>query len=110
MLQGELDKFSGSVLLTNNDALADIEHEIVGWTECGVQVFNRHKQQDDYPHDYKVMIKLNKELRHMCSQYGVRVTGENGMAKFIIQLNTALETWENKLVPVMHSQQNLAQR
>lgn len=60
MLQGELDKFSGNTLLSNNDALNDIEGEINGWTECGVQVFNRHKHQDEYPHDYKVMIKLNK--------------------------------------------------
>lgn len=46
----------------------------------------------------------------MCKQYSNRVTGENGTAKYIIQLNTALETWESKLVTVIHNQQNLPQR
>jgi len=60
LLQTELDKFSGSLLLSNNDALTAIEYEISGWTECGVEVFNRHRHQDEYPNDYKVMVKLNK--------------------------------------------------
>ncbi|XP_067942118.1 axonemal dynein light chain domain-containing protein 1-like [Watersipora subatra] len=110
LLQTELDKFSGSVLLTNNDALTSIEHEISGWTECGVEVFNRHRRQDEYPNDYRVMIKLNKTLRDMCQQYSNRVTGENGIAKYIIQLNTNLEVWENKLTGIIHTGQNLPQR
>lgn len=49
-------------------------------------------------------------LREMCQQYGNRVTGENGVAKYIIQLNTAFEFWENKLVGILHANQGLPQR
>jgi len=55
-----VDKFSGNVLLANNEALMEIDAEITGWTECGVDVFNRHKQGEEMPNDYKIMLKLNK--------------------------------------------------
>ena len=70
-----MDKFSGNVLLANNEALMEIDAEITGWTECGVDVFNRHKQGEEMPNDYKIMLKLNK-VWHCSSKFWQYLSSE----------------------------------
>ena len=46
----------------------------------------------------------------MNTQYSNRITGENGIAKLLIQMNTFFEGWENKLITVIHQQQSIPNR
>ena len=58
------------------------------------QVFSRHQSQDGtrWP-QHEVMLELNAEVDRLQQQYHVRIIGENGVAKGIIDLVNPIETW-----------------
>ena len=58
------------------------------------QVFSRHQSQDGtrWP-QHEVMLQLNAEVDRLQQQYHVRIIGENGVAKGIIDLVNPIETW-----------------
>ena len=58
------------------------------------QVFSRHQSQDGtrWP-QHEVMLQLNAEVDRLQQQYHVRIIGENGVAKGIIDLVNPVETW-----------------
>lgn len=65
---------------------------------CGViQVFSRHQADDGtrWP-QHEIMLQLNQEVDRLHQQYHVRVIGENGVAKGIIDLVNPIETWQVK--------------
>lgn len=58
------------------------------------QVFIRHQAEDGtrWP-QHEVMAQLNTEVDRLHQQYHVRIIGENGVAKGIIDLVNPIETW-----------------
>ena len=58
------------------------------------QVFSRHQSQDGtrWP-QHEVMLQLNAEVDRLQQQYHVRIIGENGVAKGIIDLVNPIESW-----------------
>ena len=61
---------------------------------CVIQVFSRHQAKDGtrWP-QHEVMSQLNTEVDRLQQQYHVRIIGENGVAKGIIDLVNPIETW-----------------
>lgn len=59
-----------------------------------IQVFSRHQADDGtrWP-QHEIMLQLNQEVDRLHQQYHVRVIGENGVAKGIIDLVNPIETW-----------------
>ena len=67
---------------------------------CDVfQVFSRHEADDGtrWP-QHEVMSQLNQEVDRLHQQYHVRIIGENGVAKGIIDLVNPIETWQVEFV------------
>lgn len=46
VLNKEVEKFGGDVLLTREDSLEQVQKQVDVWTETALQVFNRHKPND----------------------------------------------------------------
>ncbi|XP_074655207.1 axonemal dynein light chain domain-containing protein 1-like [Tubulanus polymorphus] len=98
-----VEQFGGDIMLTQQETLENIRKEVEGWTDCGLIVFNRHRGEDGSPYpDHDNMMHMNSEIDDLLTQYQIRLTGENGVARGIIQLHNIIETWDNKLNTMLH--------
>lgn len=61
---------------------------------CRYSGIRRHQADDGtrWP-QHEIMLQLNQEVDRLHQQYHVRVIGENGVAKGIIDLVNPIETW-----------------
>lgn len=102
-LNQEAEHFTGETLLSREEELYQMNKEVDGWTDVALKVFSRHQSQDGtrWP-QHEVMLQLNAEVDRLQQQYHVRIIGENGVAKGIIDLVNPLETWGNKLNTVLN--------
>ena len=84
----------GETLLSREDELYRMNKQVDNWTDVALKVFNRHQTSDGqrWP-QHQVMQRLNGEVDKLHQQYHVRVIGENGVAKGIIDLVNPIETW-----------------
>ncbi|XP_064649134.1 axonemal dynein light chain domain-containing protein 1-like isoform X2 [Lineus longissimus] len=103
MLSEETEKFGGDIMLSMQEELTKIKHEMYGWTDAALKVFNRHRGEDgsNYP-DHDAMLKMNDSVEELVKQYQVRLTGDNGVARGFIHLSNVLETWDTRLNTVLH--------
>lgn len=106
ILNKEVEKFGGDVLLTREDSLEQIQKQVDSWTETALQVFNRHKPNDgsENPNQEKLenMISLTQECQKLHKQYQIRVNGENGTARGFINVQNSIESWDTKLNTILN--------
>ncbi|XP_020618075.1 axonemal dynein light chain domain-containing protein 1-like [Orbicella faveolata] len=102
-LNQEAEHFTGETLLSREDELYQMNRQVDGWTDVALKVFSRHQADDGtrWP-QHEIMLQLNQEVDRLHQQYHVRVIGENGVAKGIIDLVNPIETWGNKLNTVLN--------
>ncbi|KAK3723089.1 hypothetical protein RRG08_037283 [Elysia crispata] len=94
----ETDVYGGDNLLNSQEELAQIRREMEGWTDAALKVFGRHRGPDNKTHqDQHSMHALNEEVDQLLIQFHHRISGENGVAGLIINLQSSLETWETKV-------------
>ncbi|KAJ7337274.1 Axonemal dynein light chain domain-containing protein 1 [Desmophyllum pertusum] len=93
-LNQEAEHFTGETLLSREDELYQMNRQVDGWTDVALKVFSRHQADDGtrWP-QHEVMLQLNQEVDLLHQQYHVRIIGENGVAKGIIDLVNPIETW-----------------
>lgn len=102
-LNQEAEHFTGETLLSREDELYQMNREVDGWTDVALKVFSRHEADDGTRWlQHEVMSQLNQEVDRLHQQYHVRIIGENGVAKGIIDLVNPIETWGNKLNTVLN--------
>lgn len=102
-LNQEAEHFTGETLLSREDELNQMNRQVDGWTDVALKVFSRHEAAGGtrWP-QHEVMSLLNQEVDRLHQQYHVRIIGENGVAKGIIDLVNPIETWGNKLNTVLN--------
>lgn len=102
-LNQEAEYFTGETLLSREEELHQMNKEVDKWTDVALKVFSRHQAKDGtrWP-QHEVMSQLNTEVDRLQQQYHVRIIGENGVAKGIIDLVNPIETWGNKLNTVLN--------
>lgn len=97
-LSKEADLFGGDLLLSNQEELSHIRKEMEGWTDNALKMFGRHRRASAGPHPgQKSMLLLNEEVETLLKQYQYRISGENGVAAIVINLQNTTETWETRL-------------
>lgn len=57
-----------------------------------MKMFSRH-QIDSTTEEFETMRKTNANIDQLLAEYGVRVSGENGIATSFLHLLTPMETW-----------------
>lgn len=62
------------------------------WADIALEVFDRHSDSDQ-----KAMQELNFDIISMHEQCQTRLTGENGVARLLINLSGNFEHWQTKL-------------
>lgn len=102
-LNQEAELFTGETLLSREEELHQMNKEVDYWTDVALKIFSRHQAEDGtrLP-QHEVMSLLNTEVDRLHQQYHVRIIGENGVAKGIIDLVNPIETWCNKLNTVLN--------
>ncbi|CAD5117036.1 DgyrCDS5863 [Dimorphilus gyrociliatus] len=88
----QLETFGGDELLNNHDLLKEAHSHMEGWADIALEVFDRHSDSDQ-----KAMQELNLDITAMHEQCQVRLTGENGVARLLINLSGSFEHWQTKL-------------
>ncbi|XP_032220070.1 axonemal dynein light chain domain-containing protein 1 [Nematostella vectensis] len=99
----EAERFTGEVLLAREDELYHMNKQVDKWTDVALKVFGRHQtpEGERWPQHIE-MKELNQNVDKLHQQYHVRIIGENGVAKGIIDLVNPIETWGNKLNAILH--------
>ncbi|XP_067017246.1 axonemal dynein light chain domain-containing protein 1-like isoform X2 [Acropora muricata] len=102
-LNEEAELFTGETLLAREEELHLMNKEVDCWTDVAVKIFSRHQSEDGsrWP-QHEVMLQFNTEVDRLHQQYHLRIIGENGVAKGIIDLVNPIETWCNKLNAVLN--------
>ena len=57
-----------------------------------MKMFSRH-QIDSTAEEFGMMRRTNANIDQLLAEYGVRVSGENGIATSFLHLLTPMETW-----------------
>ena len=55
-------------------------------------MFSRHRI-DSNAEEFEMMREINANIDELLAEYGVRVSGENGIATSLLHLLTPMETW-----------------
>ncbi|XP_071820220.1 axonemal dynein light chain domain-containing protein 1-like isoform X2 [Apostichopus japonicus] len=103
VLNKEVEKFGGDVLLTREDSLEQVQKQVDVWTETALQVFNRHKPTDSInnPNQEKLE-EMIQECQQLHTQYQTRTNGENGTARGFINIQNSIESWDTKLNTILN--------
>ncbi|PIK62067.1 putative axonemal dynein light chain domain-containing protein 1 [Apostichopus japonicus] len=103
VLNKEVEKFGGDVLLTREDSLEQVQKQVDVWTETALQVFNRHKPNDSInnPNQEKLE-EMIQECQQLHTQYQTRTNGENGTARGFINIQNSIESWDTKLNTILN--------
>ncbi|CAK8690820.1 unnamed protein product [Clavelina lepadiformis] len=109
-LSDDSERFGGDLLLTNQEQLNHMTKEAQAWTEIGWEVYRRHKTDngESFPLS-KTMMNLNDTLHKLVKQLQIRISGENGVAKGMINLQNNLDAWGNKLIMMLHGSEVLTE-
>ncbi|XP_055896858.1 axonemal dynein light chain domain-containing protein 1-like isoform X1 [Biomphalaria glabrata] len=102
-IANETAHFEGDNLLNKQDQLSHIRHEVEGWTDCALRVFRWHRGIDRKTHQHQESMQiLNEEVDQLLAQFQHRITGENGVAALIIQVQSSMDAWTTKLFSYSH--------
>lgn len=102
----ETEHFAGEILLAKQEIIKSLAELVEQWTDMAMKMFCRH-QIDSTAEEFEMMRKINANIDQLLAEYGVRVSGENGIATSFLHLLTPMETWDTKLNTVLSSGKTL---
>ncbi|NXD87037.1 AXDN1 protein, partial [Halcyon senegalensis] len=94
MLKEDLQQYGGEVHLRKTESLRSAASLQEHWTELGQAVLNRHRDlAGALPRQHAVLGHIHQRARQLYRQYSVRISGNNGTAKFLTALVRSMEDW-----------------
>ncbi|CAB4034020.1 Hypothetical predicted protein, partial [Paramuricea clavata] len=107
MCNKEAEKFVGGSLLSCQDQLYHLYKRVEAWTDDAHKVFRRHQQDGQNVRYNEEMSTVNQNVEKLHQQFQVRASGENGVAKGLIDMSNPIESWCNKLHSVVNGNEEL---
>ncbi|NWJ04134.1 AXDN1 protein, partial [Crypturellus undulatus] len=98
LLNESLQEYEGEAYLTKMESLQSISSLQERWTERGHKVLNRHRDLNGaLPPEHAAMEEIIRRAHALCQQYQIRISGDNGTAKFLASLVRSVEDWWEKV-------------
>ena len=72
--------------------VCDLYIQVERWTDTAIKMFSRHRI-DSNAEEFEMMRNINANIDELLAEYGIRVSGENGLATSFLHLLTPMETW-----------------
>ncbi|KAM6199872.1 axonemal dynein light chain domain-containing protein 1 [Sarcoramphus papa] len=94
MLKEDLQQYGGEVYLRKTESLRSAASLQEHWTELGQTVLNRHRDfAGALPPQHAALEEINQRACELYWQYDIRISGNNGTARFLTALVRSMEDW-----------------
>ncbi|NXI94698.1 AXDN1 protein, partial [Psophia crepitans] len=94
MLKEDLQQYRGEVHLRKMESLRAAASLQEHWTELGLTVLNRHRDlAGALPPQHAALEEINQKACELYQQYNIRISGNNGTARFLTALVRSMEDW-----------------
>ncbi|NXA42119.1 AXDN1 protein, partial [Eudromia elegans] len=94
LLNENLLEYEGEAYLTRMESLQNVSSLQERWIERGHKVLNRHRDLNGaLPPEHAAMEEINHRAHALCQQYQIRISADNGTAKFLAGLVRSMEDW-----------------
>merc|ERR1712226_250474 len=110
IILGEVEKYSGDTLLQYQEQYSLCLSQVDAWNEIAHRVFTRHAQEDGHKFpEHQKMSQVNQIVNKLMSQFNTLILGENGTAKFLIQVSNEVDQWEVKMHSLVNGAASLSE-
>ncbi|NXS69741.1 AXDN1 protein, partial [Pandion haliaetus] len=94
MLKEDLQQYGGEVHLRKTESLRSAASLQEHWMELGQTVLNRHRDfAGALPPQHAALEEINQRGCELYQQYNIRISGNNGTARFLTALVRSMEDW-----------------
>ncbi|XP_009580889.1 PREDICTED: axonemal dynein light chain domain-containing protein 1 [Fulmarus glacialis] len=94
MLKEDLEQYGGEVHLRKTESLRSAASLQEHWTELGQTLLNRHRDSAGaLPPQHAALEEINRMACELYWQYNIRISGNNGTARFLTALVRSMEDW-----------------
>ncbi|NXJ10988.1 AXDN1 protein, partial [Odontophorus gujanensis] len=94
MLNEDIQLYGGEAHLAKTESLRSAARIQEHWTELGETVLNRHRDLTGaLPPQHSALEEINRSARELYQQYNIRISGNNGTARFLTVLVRSMEDW-----------------
>ncbi|OXB53312.1 hypothetical protein ASZ78_014789 [Callipepla squamata] len=94
MLKEDIQLYGGEAHLAKTESLRSAARIQEHWTELGETVLNRHRDLTGaLPPQHSALEEINRSARELYQQYNIRISGNNGTARFLTVLVRSMEDW-----------------
>ncbi|NXW00238.1 AXDN1 protein, partial [Fregetta grallaria] len=94
MLKEDLEQYGGEVHLRKMESLRSAASLQEHWTELGQTLLNRHRDfAGALPPQHAALEEINQRACELYQQYNIRISGNNGTARFLTALVRSMEDW-----------------
>ncbi|XP_053369418.1 axonemal dynein light chain domain-containing protein 1 [Clarias gariepinus] len=102
VLTMQCERYGGEELLTFQETLHTLEQLQDLWVEVYVQLFMRHPSWDgEAPKGPAAMRELSCAINELHTQLGICISGESGIHQQLVTLAAVIESWANRLKPLI---------
>ncbi|XP_021260317.1 axonemal dynein light chain domain-containing protein 1 isoform X1 [Numida meleagris] len=94
MLKEDIQLYAGEAYLAKTESLRSAARIQEHWTELGETVLSRHQDLTGalLP-QHAALEEINRSARELYQQYNIRISGNNGTARFLTVLVRSMEDW-----------------
>ncbi|NXL41582.1 AXDN1 protein, partial [Podilymbus podiceps] len=97
MLKEDLEQYGGEVQLRKMESLRSAASLQERWTELGQTVLNRHWDfAGALSAQHAALEEIKEKAFELYRQYNIRISGNNGTARFLTALVRSMEDWLSK--------------
>ncbi|NXV93485.1 AXDN1 protein, partial [Calonectris borealis] len=94
MLKEDLEQYGGEVHLRKMESLRSAASLQEHWMELGQTLLNRHRDfAGALPPQHAALEEINQMACELYWQYNIRISGNNGTARFLTALVGSMEDW-----------------
>ncbi|NXS49557.1 AXDN1 protein, partial [Balaeniceps rex] len=94
MLKEDLEQYGGEVHLRKTESLRSTASLQEHWMELGQTLLNRHQDfAGALPPQHAALEEIKQRACELCRQYNIRISGNNGTARFLTALVRSMEDW-----------------
>ncbi|KAM9283160.1 axonemal dynein light chain domain-containing protein 1 [Morus bassanus] len=104
MLKKDLEQYGGEVHLRKAESLRSTASLQEHWMELGQTLLNRHRDfAGALPLQHAALEEINQRACELYQQYNIRISGNNGTARFLTVLVRSMEDWLFKVQKLKQS-------
>ncbi|NWI24722.1 AXDN1 protein, partial [Sula dactylatra] len=104
MLKEDLEQYGGEVHLRKTESLRSTASLQEHWMELGQTLLNRHREfAGALPLQHAALEEINQRACELYQQYNIRISGNNGTARFLTVLVRSMEDWLFKVQKLKQS-------